>query len=129
MNRGLFGTIVLVLMVVFVVGTCSTQKHPSETPVHKEEVNLAEFECVRNSLYDAAMTVCTGLAEYDGSCFYGAHKEYVEIFLTYRVPSLEVLLGILDEIDDSSSLWDVYDDDEGTLDSYYTYRERYENFF
>lgn len=94
------------------------------------DVDLVEFELVRDSLYDSAMTICTGLAEWEGGCFYtDVDAESVAIFKQYRVPNLEVLLGILDQIDDQGCIYDVYDDDEGTLDEYYTLRERYENYF
>ena len=112
------------------VGTCSVQNVQNTKEPYVTEIDLVEFELVRDSLYECAMTICEGLAECDGSCFYtDVDEEYVKEFKECRVPSLESLLYILDQIDKHGSVWDVYDDDEGTVFEYYTYRERYENYF
>ena len=105
----------------------------SEKTVRAETVptlSITEFVTVHDSLYDCAMNICMGLAECDGSCFYtDVDAELIEAFRTYRVPNLEVLLNILDQIDAHGSVYDVYDDDEGTVFNYYTLRERYKSFF
>jgi len=133
MKKGLPTLMLAVSLMIWLVVSCTMQigngKQKEET-VHESSVTLIEFEIIRDSLYDCAMNICMGLAECDGGCFYtDVDDVYVEIFKTYRVPSLEVLLTILDQVDASTCLWDVYDDDEGTLDLYYDYRERYESFF
>lgn len=105
--------------------SCSMHNVKSEP-----QVDLAEFEVVRDHLYDCAMTICSGLAEYEGSCFYtDVDSISISVFNECRVPSLYVLLGILDQIDYCSSLYDVYDDDEQTTWRYYELREQYENYF
>lgn len=114
---------------IFLACVCTGHVHSEKAEV-MPGVDAVEFEMVHNSLYDAAMTICTGLAECDGGCFYtDVDAELVEVFKTYRVPSMEVLLNILDQIDEHGSVYDVYDDDEGTAFEYYELRERYESFF
>lgn len=117
-----------VCFAAMLLSTCTVCNKSQEPQV--EQVDLVDFEIIRTELYDHAMTICTGLAECDGSCFYrDVDEEYIEIFRTFRVPSLEVLLGILDQIDDKGSLYDVYDDDWDTLPEYYMWREKYESCF
>lgn len=118
-----------VILAAIILGACALQGGHKEEIVVTEKVDLVEFEIVRASLYDYAMEICTELSECDGGCFYNdVEPVYADMFKTYRVPGLEVLLTILDQIDEKSCLWDVYDN-EDTLSDYYTYREEYEQFF
>ena len=129
MKKSNIFAMLFVVLVSLSVGLCFAGNDTRKCEEQWEEINLMEFEMIRTQLYDCAMTICTGLAECEGSCFYEVDAQSVEIFKTYRVPSLEVLLSILDQIDDQGSVFDVYDDDEGTAFRYYELREAYERYF
>lgn len=71
---------------------------------------MMHFESVRDSLYDASMTICTKLLDNDGSCAYDVlDEETIDIIKTYRVPNLSVLLQAMSKLDEDCDLADVYD--------------------
>ena len=129
MKKSNIFAMLFVVLVSLSVGLCFAGNDTRKCEEQWEEINLMEFEMIRTQLYDCAMTICTGLSECEGSCFYEVDAQSVEIFKTYRVPSLEVLLSILDQIDDQGSVYDVYDDDECTASRYYELRRAYERYF
>ena len=129
MKKSNIFAMLFVVLVSLSVGLCFAGNDTRKCEEQWSEVNLMEFEMIRNSLYDCAMTICTGLAECEGSCFYKVSAQPIEIFQTYRVPHLDVLLSILDEIDETTTIYDVYDDDECTASRYYELREAYERYF
>ena len=71
---------------------------------------MMHFESVRDSLYDASMTICTKLLDNDGSYAYDVlDEETIDIIKTYRVPNLSVLLQAMSKLDEDCDLADVYD--------------------
>ena len=134
MKKGAFSLMLGISLMICLVVSCNmmlgNQKVDTQCVECVEVVDIVEFELIRDSLYDCAMTICTGLSECDGSCFFtDVDKASVNEFIETRVPSLELLLFILDQIDMHGSVYDVYDDDKGTVFEYYSWREKYENCF
>lgn len=129
MKKSNIFAMLFVVLVSLSVGLCFAGNDTRKCEEQWDEVNLMEFEMIRTQLYDCAMTICTGLSECKGSCFYEVSAQPIEIFQTYRVPHLDVLLSILDEIDETTTIYDVYDDDEGTAFKYYELRRAYERYF
>lgn len=85
-------------------GTKSTDSKQSTTE------KMMHFESVRDSLYDASMTICTKLLDNDGSYAYDVlDEETIDIIKTYRVPNLSVLLQAMSKLDEDCDLADVYD--------------------
>lgn len=85
-------------------GTKSTDSKKSTTE------KMMHFESVRDSLYDASMTICTKLLDNDGSYAYDVlDEETIDIIKTYRVPNLSVLLQAMSKLDEDCDLADVYD--------------------
>lgn len=90
---------------------------------------LMEFEQTRDSLYDAAYTICqTLIIDRESDYYYDLDDEYIYTLKTYRVPSLSILLETIDEIErNGHELADILDLD--ALSQYDTMREKYESFY
>ena len=71
---------------------------------------MMRFESVRDSLYDASMTICADLLKIEGSVAYEVlDSETIDIIKTYRVPNLSVLLQAMSKLDEECCLSDIYD--------------------
>lgn len=123
---------IIIALVALGTWVYATSLKVSDAPVVANErtIDIREFEETRDSLYDYAMTICTGLMQYEDSWLYDVVDEQtIDILKSHRVPGLNVLLHALDQIDEDGDLSDIYDDDEGTLFKYDRMREKYNSFF
>jgi hypothetical protein len=87
-------------------------------------INVDEYEAVRANLYDAALNLCieASSGSYVWENFVSAENKH--IITTYRVPSLEVLLNAIREMDCDGSLCDSFDEPLEAYDkAYYEYNK------
>lgn len=134
MKKTILVTIIVSICLVFIGTICvmARTNAPKLTDQQRAEQieSLQKFEQVRDSLYDCSLTICTRLMQDEECCFYEVVDEgTIEVLKTYRVPSLNILLQALAQIDEDGNLADIYDDDEGTLFKYDRLREEYNSFF
>jgi len=75
-----------------------------------QTVSVAEYELKRAALYDAALNLCMEASEgaYVWEKFVSEKNKH--IILTYRVPSLEVLLNAIEQMDSDGCLCDSFDE-------------------
>ena len=85
-------------------------KFETEFVQEGETVSVEEYELKRAVLYDAALNLC--MVASDGSYVWEncVSEENKCIILNYRVPSLEVLLSAIAEMDSDGCLCDSFDE-------------------
>lgn len=73
-------------------------------------INVDEYEAVRANLYDAALNLCieASSGSYVWENFVSAENK--RIILNYRVPSLEVLISAINQMDCDGCLSDSFDE-------------------
>jgi len=82
-------------------------------------IDVAEYEKVRANLYDAALDLCIEASKGAYVWEEGVDAETKNIILTYRVPSLEVLLHAIETMDEfGGDLADSFDLENSPLGRY-----------
>ena len=85
-------------------------------------IDVAEYEQARANLYDAALNLCIEASNGSYVWEHYVSEENKRIITTYRVPSLEVLLSAIAEMDYDGCLCDSFDETLCAYDkAYYEY--------
>ena len=75
-----------------------------------QTVTVAEYELKRAAVYDAALDLCIEASKGAYVWDEWVSEENKHIILTYRVPSLEVLLSAIEQMDSDGCLCDSFDE-------------------
>jgi hypothetical protein len=75
-----------------------------------QTVTVAEYELKRAAVYDAALDLCIEASKGAYVWDEWVSEENKRIILTYRVPSLEVLLSAIEQMDSDGCLCDSFDE-------------------
>ena len=124
--------IIVIAVVAMLTAVCAntngTQCYNQEIE-ETQRLDLGGFKAAHDSLYKYAKTLCDQLVYVSDGYSCPTDRKMAEYLLKTEYPRLEIMLATLDEIDDDSSLYDVYDDYENTIGKYYEAREKYEEYF
>lgn len=120
---------VLAMFTAVCANTNGTQCYNTQETEEAHRLNLEGFKAAHDSLYKYSKTLCDRLVYVNDGYSCPSDKAMAEYLLNTKHPRLDVMLAALDEIDDESCLYDVYDDDENTIGKYYKARDRYEAYF
>lgn len=130
MKKSFFAKIAVMAAVILTV-TVWTYAHQSPnipedelTNGNYQYINIAEYEQKRAELYDAALDLCMEASEGAYVWEEWVSEENKHIILTYRVPSLEVLLSAIEQMDGDGCLNDSFDESLFRFDkAFYEYNK------
>ena len=102
-----------------------TKAIPEDKIAHAGKfISVDEYELVRANLYDAALNLCIEASNGSYVWEHYVSAENKRIITTYRVPSLEVLLKAIAEMDCDGCLCDSFDEPLCAYDkAYYEYNK------
>ena len=98
------------ILIALIVNTSALAEPKDDLTIPVPKPTQAEYEYARNVLYDAALDLCVFAS--DGAWVWDncVDNETKRIIREYRVPSLEVLLHAIEEMDYDGCLCDSFDE-------------------
>ena len=118
MKKKTITRVIVALSAIFTVGAWGMQSEASYPDIPENEIvrpnwqfiNITEYEQKRAILYDAALDLCMEASKGAYVWDEWVSEENKNIILTYRVPSLEVLLNAIEQMDSDGCLCDSFDE-------------------
>lgn len=110
MKKFLIALTACFIFIALIVNTSALAEPKDNLTIPVPKPTQAEYEYARNVLYDAALDLCVFAS--DGSWVWDncVDNETKRVIREYRVPSLEVLLHAIEEMDYDGCLCDSFDE-------------------
>ena len=118
MKKKTITRVIVALSAIFTVGAWGMQSEASYPDIPENEIvrpnwqfiNITEYEQKRAILYDAALDLCMEASKGAYVWDEWVSEENKNIILNHRVPSLEVLLNAIEQMDSDGCLCDSFDE-------------------